>query len=152
MDWKQIAGDFEADGSLRDIYVLGTTLVDWQNVIAGLYKFDPPPIFKINDVPTEIPLDIQEIFNMRSLASTLLSFPLGKMHLNCNFFQDDEIEFDLDPAEVDGQQEIDRLETFMRYLAKTTNKMVILTPENTKETSILRCSPESGEVIWVPSV
>jgi hypothetical protein len=66
MDWKQIAGDFEADGSLRDIYVLGTTLVDWQNVIAGLYKFDPPPIFKINDVPTEIPLDIQEIFNMRS--------------------------------------------------------------------------------------
>lgn len=29
MKWERVSGDFEWDGSLRDIYVPGTTLPDW---------------------------------------------------------------------------------------------------------------------------
>jgi hypothetical protein len=36
MDWSHIAPNFEADGSLRDVYIRGTSLDDWASVWSAL--------------------------------------------------------------------------------------------------------------------
>ncbi len=64
------------------------------------------------------------------------------MHINCHFFGDNEIEFDLDPREVTGPAQIDAVSGFMKLLAQTTGKMAILTYENAKEEIILSVTPE----------
>jgi len=51
------------------------------------------------------------------------------MQLNCHFFQNDDIELDLDPREVTGQAQLDALLEFMRDIGRTTSASVVLTPK-----------------------
>jgi hypothetical protein len=150
MKWPQIAPDFKPDGSLRDINVVATSLSDWQNVLDSVRGFEPSPTYSVNGVPTELPSRVEEAFKSRSVASPRLSLSLGTITLNCHFFQESDIEFDFDPAEVHGQDQLDALASFMRRLGKVTGKVVVLTPENAMEIPILRYSPDGDEVEWVP--
>jgi hypothetical protein len=43
MTWTEIASDFEWDGMLRDVYVLNTTIDDWQRVLDALKDLTPRP-------------------------------------------------------------------------------------------------------------
>jgi hypothetical protein len=70
------------------------------------------------------------------------------MVINCHFFQDDEIEFDLDPCEVTDATKAEALAVFMRALGDTTGRVVVLTGDNTKDQIIAQYSSEAGEVIW----
>jgi hypothetical protein len=149
MEWSQIADDFETDGSLRDIYVLGTTLADWDAVLARLRRLVPPPIFTIDDVVQEMPAQTALIFSIRDKHSPLLAIMLGMAQLNCNFFQEDEIEFDLDPQEITSASQAETVAGFMESLGEATQKPVILCYENTQHAVIARCSPETGKVVWI---
>jgi len=150
MEWQQVSADFVPDGSLRDIYVLRATPSDWQNVVDELRSFDPPPVFLIDGEAAEMPENIEEILAARISCSPMLQIDLGKINLNCHFFGGENIEFDLDPNEVTGQREFDALLNFMRFLGSTTGKIVVLTPENFLIAPILRCSPHSDEIEWLP--
>ena len=66
-----------------------------------------------------------------------------KRQLKCHFFDDEEIEFDLDPREVKGPTELRDLSDFMRLLADRTGKTATLTHENTKSAIILAVAPQS---------
>jgi hypothetical protein len=75
---------------------------------------------------------------------------IGKTVLNCHFFGVDEIEFDLDPREIGDSDQFERLVGFMRLLGELTGKVVLLTPENFKERPILRYSPDTRQIVWIP--
>jgi hypothetical protein len=62
------------------------------------------------------------------------------------FFTVEEIEFDIDPREVKGQQELNALFGFMRCLAQATDKEVVLTAENMREIVIFRASPGNAAI------
>lgn len=150
MEWRQIAPDFAFDGSWRDIYVLATTLSDWQVVLDRLRQFEPAPIYRVDGEARAIPDRAEEAFVSRTSAGVLLSFSIGKAVLNCHFFVVDEIEFDLDPREIGDSEQFEALVGFMRLLGKLTAKVVLLTPENVRERPILRYSPDVQEIVWVP--
>jgi hypothetical protein len=150
MEWRQIAPDFAFDGSWRDIYVLDTTLSDWQVVLDMLRQLDPAPIFRVDGVAKAIPDRAEGAFESRASAGALLSVSIGKAVLNCHFFGVDEIEFDLDPREIGDSDQFERLVAFMRLLGELTGKVVLLTPENFKESPILRYSPDTRQIVWVP--
>lgn len=150
MDWSLIAPDFKYDGSLRDVYILGTSLDDWARVW-GVLTADPDRLaFTVDGEPAMLPAKVEDVFRLRGSHTLCASYTLGKQRLNCHFFIEEEVEFDLDPKDVDGPLEAERLGQFLAVLGRATSKEVRLTPENTPEAIIARYDPTTGNVIWMP--
>lgn len=144
MTWAETASDFEWDGSWRDVYVLNTTIDDWQRVLDVLVKLTLAPVVSIDGEAIAFPLSAAAIFQRREKCSPVLQLAVGNVRFHCNFFQDDEIEFDLDPREVNSADDLESIKTFMRVLATRTGKTAILTHENTKSAVILAVPPPGG--------
>ena len=145
MTWKEFALEFVWDGAWRDIYVVGANLEDWQCLLDELIASMPHDIdFYIQGNKVSSAPSAKVIFERRHETSTLLQVTLGKVHLNCHFFCEEEIEFDLDPREMKSDEDLQAVKAFMRTLANVTNKPAILTHENDQEAVILTVQPESG--------
>ena len=132
----------EADGSLRDIYVFGTTLDDWRKVLEMLSEArygarldDESLATALRDVPTLFVAQEEH-------PTSVLNFRVGRVHVACHFFTEQEIEFDFDPsglAEADVHDVLD----FMECLGTLTGKPVVLTPENVRDSPIFRYEPST---------
>lgn len=143
MSWSRVAADFEWDGAWRDIYVLDATLADWQAALELLRAWDPRPRFYTGGEAARLPDLAKALFptDPDAFRSTL-EFDVEGLQLNCHFFSDDEIEFDLDPREVNASR-FEALCGFMRLLATAVGKPVLLTHENERSSVILRSLPGS---------
>jgi hypothetical protein len=141
MDWNQVAADFERDGATRDIYVLDATTDDWNRVVEALRKRRPPPAFFVDGEPAALPARVEDIMAIRPDASPFMRIDLEGLSLNCHFFDDEEIEFDLDPTDIDGPERLTALVGFMTVLADATGKPALLTHENLREAVIVGCPP-----------
>jgi hypothetical protein len=150
MDWHLAAPDFDDDGALRDIYILGTTIEDWQAVWTFLRGEGERLTFTVDGTLQEPPEAVGDIFAQGN-AGFLASYRRGGQVLNCHFFDLGEIEFDLSPRDVDGPEAVDTLVQFMGALGRVTAKPVILTMENSREAVIARFDPLNGEVTWQPA-
>lgn len=141
MEWSKLQSEFEWDGSLRDIYILNTTLADWRSAISALSESGLPLSFKTQGAVSPLPTDVSDVSDVSDVFDSgdgLLSINLDGMLLNCHFFSADEIEFDLDPREVTPADRARALVGFMELLGNATGKPVILTHENAREAVILQ--------------
>jgi hypothetical protein len=96
-DWALCERHFRADGSLRDIYVLNTTLREWSIVLALLSS---PPFcgtLTADGEPVAVPSDASELFVEPRSSTYLLSLDVGRVHLACHLFEEERIEFDFVP-------------------------------------------------------
>jgi hypothetical protein len=91
-----------------------------------------------------LPGDVGELFKRRDQEAPMLSVLAQGVHLNCHFFDETEIEFDLDPRQVTGQPELDGLVAFMRTLAVAVKKVALMTPENMHDVPFIRVPPSGG--------
>jgi hypothetical protein len=148
MDWQEIALHFEPDGFLRDIYVPDSSIEDWQAIWTFLTGDPDRLTFSVDGVPTVPPRTVAEVFAAGQDHSVLVSYALGNQVLNCHFFDEAEIEFDIDPRQVDGQDAADELTGFMTTIGRLISKPVILTQENDQAAMIARFDPETGSVEW----
>jgi hypothetical protein len=57
---------------------------------------------------------VDAAFERRQETSALLQVTAGNVHLNCHFFCAEEIEFDLDPPELEGEQGLQAVLAFIR--------------------------------------
>jgi hypothetical protein len=149
MDWELVSADFEPDGALRDIYIHNTTIADWQAVIDAVTRYVPTLEYRIAGKTVAPPTDISIL--LRAQADDLrcdLYVPMGKATLNCHFFTEDEVEFDLDPREMKPEY-LTTLVDFLRLLGEATAKPVLLTMESMPEAVIMRFEPTTGEVEYV---
>lgn len=152
MDWSQIAPGFRADGSLRDISICGTSMDDWARVWAALTAEPSSLKFTIDGEPRTPPLEVTEAFRQGRAHSVCASYTLGQQRLNCHFFCEEEIEFDLDPRDVVGPNEAKQLAEFITSMGRATSKEVRLTPENEAGSTIACYEPATDEVVWTPTL
>jgi len=144
---------FYIDGSLRDIYVLETDEQDWQKLLAFLRSGPYALEFFVGDQLTPLPENIEAIF---ALQDDLLPWPylhIDKEHLDldCFFFTREEIDFDLDPRNFQGNtahQQISRLLDFLRTVGQLLNKTIILTSEGGSSMPLFRFDPETDTETW----
>lgn len=150
MDWSAIAPHFRKNGWLRDIYILDASFDDWQRVWDFLRSGRHPLEYQIDGEPAEPPADVRDIFEIRRTHSARACCVLGKQRLNCNFFDEREIEFDLVSQAVDSPIEAERLEKFLIELGHATLKEVRLTHLDEPDEIIARYDEEMDFVSWTP--
>ena len=146
MDWQKYKDEFAWDGSWRDIYVLNANVVIWQRFLDFLKSSGIPYDFGGED-KAEYLDNLAMYFKERAdHGSLILSIDINGVTLNCHFFVESEIEFDLDPREITGEDKAIGVFNFMETLSKTLSLPVRMTPENMDETPIFEYTP--GECIW----
>jgi hypothetical protein len=143
LDWKIQSGDFERDGSLRDIYVQSTTLDDWKALLGLLPKRNYPARLLRSGVAVAVPADVRSLFD--GADRPLLTFLIANIELDCHFFTPGEIELSFAP---DGMTEatLRALLAFMIDIGEATGKAVLMTPENAPETPIF--TYEQRQLTW----
>ena len=121
MNWQDYQLEFEFDGSWRDIYVLNTTIYDWQRLIDFLRSSAYLLIYKVDYEETLLPQSVEQALKKRYGASPLLSINIGTVILNCHFFTEEEIEFDIDPREIVSAVQSEQVLAFMRQVGNLLN-------------------------------
>jgi hypothetical protein len=135
------------DGSLRDIYILGVTASHWQQVVDWLHTNPYPIEFYIDNERAPLPRDVSSIFERANEVRAFLEIDVESVFIHCHFFWHKEIEFDIDPRQVDSEQKERGITDFMVALGKLLNKEVILTLENWQEAVLLAYRPEQAEIV-----
>ena len=116
-------------------------------MFAGRYHFEFTGAWQ----EATFPCNIDRLFPTGPESQlTTLSLHVSGVRVNCHFFTPEEIEFDLDPAEVNDPANLDGLFAFMKGLATAVGKEVVLTPENMREIAIFRCRPGADQIEHVP--
>jgi hypothetical protein len=144
--WDVVRDEFAFEGSWRDIYVLGTDIASWQRMLDGLRAAGYDLAYFRDKQPTELPVEAAQAFPLPGECDRLLSVRFAGVLANCHFFTTQEIEFDIDPREVIGQEQLDGVFGFMRCLSEAVGKDAILTEENCQEIVIFRVRPRQSAV------
>jgi hypothetical protein len=148
--WEAVRDVFAVDGGLRDIYVFDTGMDDWQRMLEQLDAAGYQLRSFRDGQPTELPTNAAEEFSDRNECSRMLSVFFDGVQANSHFFSPEEIEFDLDPREIRAQEQLDAIIRFMHFLANTTEKESVLTPENGRANVVFRVRPHDSNVEYAP--
>lgn len=128
--WRSVRSVFEPEGSLRDIYIRDVTLVEWAKLIDHL---NTHYCIKFGD-DKRAQIDKEYVINhlsddTRSMEHRLLIIALNNINVHCNYSVINEIEFDIDPKEINSIEDFESIEAFMISVSRTLKKKVILTGE-----------------------
>ena len=146
LDWQQYKAEFLSDGSWRDIYVLDADVTIWQRLLDFLRSSNIQHHFGGEDKP-EYLNDLGTYFKERGQhGSLILSIDIYGVILNCHFFIESEIEFDLDPKEITDESKAVAVFEFMEMVSEALTLPIRMTPENMDETPIFEYSP--GKRAW----
>lgn len=149
MDWTDLKNKiYYLDGSLRDIYVAQTTIADWRkwtNYVNERYRIDWYN-GKASKNENQITFNVIEDFwnGSHDLCSAANIF-IDTIQINAYFFDDIEMENDIDPREFISIDDHDKLVKYMTDLSKILDKEVILTPENEHETILFKVNKDKIE-------
>lgn len=136
-NFHDVAGLWNRDGSLRDIYVQNTEAVHWDRFDRLLRKYECTYTF--DGMPLPFPGSRSALANRE--GSHLLSIPLGGPVINCHFFIEQQLELDISPKEVAGPLDHERILVFVESLAEALELAADITPENWEENPFLTYSP-----------
>jgi len=142
MNWTDLKNKiYYLDGSLRDIYVAQTNCDDWRkwtDYVNENYGIDWHN-GKANKNENQVTFNVIEDYwsGKHDLCSTAKIF-IDEIQINAHFFDDIEIENDIDPREFKSIGDHNKLVKYMTDIAKILDKEVILTPENEHETILFK--------------
>lgn len=133
-EWEAAKWIFEPEGALRDVYIDDIGLPEWFTVIDFLNQ-SYPLRFIVDEVEKKL-IDVDYVRRYLEQENLEMSCPsasikVGNLHINCHFFDTDEIEFDIDPNEVKCVEDYKDLKRFLWEMSLLTGKSLILTFENT---------------------
>lgn len=146
MDWQSLNDKlYFVDGSLRDIYVQNISRNVWQkwiNFVNKNYKvefsyFDEEKITCHSDQ-----IDAIKVFNYwDGLSDLVLSacVKVGNVNVKCYFFDENEIENDIAPNEVNEIENHNDIINYLKNISGVLKKEVIMTIEN--------YSPDFNEIL-----
>jgi hypothetical protein len=142
MNWTDLKDKiYYWDGSWRDLCVLRTTRADWEIWVDYVNRNYRIEWFNSKADKDENQIDFSVIEKFWSgdhdLCSTAKVF-IDKIQINAHFFDETEMENDIDPREFNSIDDHNKLIKYMSDLSILFDKEVILTPENEHETFLLK--------------
>lgn len=149
LTWDEYKSAFEWEGHYRDIYVLETDIKHWKTLLEYLAEGHYPLKYSVNDV--ELPLDTNawQIFRLwKTDKRANMSIDVSGIVVNCHFFDQNEIEFDIDPREVTDESKALAIFEFMSQIGAELQKDVFLTEENAQEDAWFTYEVATGEIVF----
>jgi len=142
-NWEEINWIFEPDGTLRDIYVENVTIEEWMILIDYLnlnhfIRYGPTgenQLINLIDLEYSIQYLNDETGLMESKCASII---IDAIIINLHFFSIDQIEFDIDPKEINSFEDYKKIVNFMNQISQKLEKTVILTGENQIDFPLLK--------------
>ncbi|RLU87527.1 hypothetical protein CTZ27_23165 [Streptomyces griseocarneus] len=148
--WDDVKNLFdpEMEGCLPDVFVRGTNADDWQAVLdlipaQGWWS-------EYAEGRAVMPLPSAGRILSRSPDAEcpqLRVRPVPDMEAIFRFLSDEEIDFDVDLRELQGQERLDLLCGFLRTIGRHLGKPVVMSPEGSYGTEMLRYEPGADRVV-----
>ncbi|GAA4929294.1 hypothetical protein [Mucilaginibacter defluvii] len=132
------------DGSLRDIYVLDTTLNDWMMWAEYVNKNYIVEFFDHNTNLSAAQLNMERVnmyWDGKLECVFSASVIIENAILKTYFFSPDEIEVDISPNEIINPEFHNALLIYMKDVSVLLGKSVLLCEENSKGNVLLRVDP-----------
>ena len=149
LDWSRQRADFEADGTLRDIYVEHTDLGDWCAVLAHIVAGDYSATLKRGGAAADMPANSLDLFDWEDLVTKYtLDFRIESLAVTCQFFTVDTIEFSFEPTSVD-EASLNGLLYFIMHLGTITHKRAAITFENLPHARIFQYDPDTEQLEYI---
>jgi hypothetical protein len=146
IDWDECRKIFAWDGSWRNIYVLGTDLRDWQRLLDFMRGSGYPVKYSQAGQDAPLPRSAEQVFGRRYATAPLMWVDVRGVTLACHLFGTGDIEFDIDPREVDEGSKAEGLFDFMARVGRLLGKDVVLTPENMQDIALVRYDAEADTI------
>lgn len=151
MNWNQLKDKIYVwDGGWLDIYVHSASTNDWKvwtDYVNRNFKID---WYNGKTKRDESKIDfsvIQEYWEGNGdLCSTAKVFINDNIQINAHFFDNSEIENDIDPREFNSINDHNNLIKFLKNLSNKLKKEVTVTPENCPEIVLIKIKDESVEI------
>lgn len=128
---------FFNDGSLRDIYIIDTTIDDWNIIWDYIKTLNKVTLIVDGETVISIPNDIIDIFEGRKDKSIFVSFDFNGVNICSHFFCISEIEFDISPKEINNTAKAEAVIKFLVTVSELLNKNVSISLENDKENPLI---------------
>lgn len=143
MDWTQLKNRiYFEDGSLRDVYVLDINITDWEkwvDMVNEKYSvefWDAKTDFKANKIDFATVKEYWDSNGKREVVTATIN--LDPITIKCHFFDDSEIENDIDPREFKSEEHHLKLIQYLNDISVSLDKEVIVTEENIMESVLIR--------------
>lgn len=142
-NWNDIKWIFEPNGSLRDLYVQETSIEDWEKIIDLLNEK-----YQVKYWKSESDEYVFQIDKEYSIAYFLdetgemefrhIKIQLGSVQMNFYFFLVEQIEFDIDPKEINSIDDFEQIENFMIDVSRILGKQITLTEESSPKLPLMK--------------
>jgi hypothetical protein len=139
-NFHEVAGLWERDGSLRDIFVQDTGAVHWNRFDQLLSQYECSYTFD----GVAVPFPGSHIVLGNRDGSHLLSILLGgPVEICCHFFIAEQLELDISPGEITSRLAHEEVLSFVENLADALELPADITPENAEQMPFLTYLPQS---------
>ncbi|GAB2775449.1 hypothetical protein [Salinimicrobium soli] len=149
-NWKSLKEDiYFEDGSLRDIYISKTDRTDWESWCKLVNKNYDVEFYDGLSRKKTTRINIDTVFEFwddreKFPDTNNATINLGNVKVKCYFFTEKEIENDIEPREVKTENDHLNVIGYLKEIAETLNKDVVLTSENLKEDVLMEIKKGSG--------
>jgi hypothetical protein len=137
MNWQYLKDKiYFSDGSLRDIYVLNTSKLDWQKWIDFVnenYEINFTYSDRNGNLKQSDRILTKYVFDFWDGISEFLvnaKVIVGDIIVKCYFFTEEEIENDITPNEIKSVDQHNQIVDYMKSISRILDKEIILTTEN----------------------
>lgn len=128
--FADVKNDLAPDGALRDFYVQGTSVTEWDRFLAVAPCFAERTVFEWGEKEYPLPQSFRSIRRMQEQDPTNLTMWVSGQTVCCHFFVESEVELDFRPDDFQTEQKWSSLVAFFQSLVNAIGKRGIITQEN----------------------
>src|SRR5262249_55923341 len=140
----------EANGSLPDVRVPDTTIVDWQTFIDLIRSKGWAFEYSKDGRILRLPDRVEDMLDGHAGVSTLLKvWPVPEVLVNVFPYAAEQIDGDVDLRELQGQERLDVLCGFLWDIGRALSKPVWMTPEGAPDRPLLGYRVEAERVVFL---
>jgi hypothetical protein len=148
--WDDVKSLFDPDanGTLPDVVVEGTTVEDWQVLLDLVQSRGWQYAYSLKGEPMELPSAAELVAAVSADATPELRvWPVPDVLVIFRVYQAESIDFDVDLRELQGQERLDVLVDVLRLIGQRLGKSVLMTPEGSPDHPALGFDVEADRVV-----
>ncbi|WP_017594137.1 hypothetical protein [Nocardiopsis potens] len=146
--WDEVRDLFdpEAMGALPDLRVAGTSAADWQALLDLVEESGWPSRYAEDGAVRAVPR-AEAALSRPGTWPELRVRPAGGVLVIFRFCTPEEIDFDVDLRELQGQERLDLFCGFLSAIGRRLGRPVLMVPEGSPGPPVLGYDPGAGRVV-----